>query len=325
MNTIAIIGAGQIGSRHLQALKAVKRPLHINVVDPSEKSLQMAQRRYIEFPAIGEEHSVTYQTSFKQLPSELDIVIVATTSGVRRTVIENLLRKSKVTYLILEKLLFTKKIDYSYIQLHLDKHHIKTWVNCSMRTMPFYRDMKNKFKDSSIYYHVDGSLFGLITNAIHYIDHMAFLTDCYDFKIITDGLNRKHKDSKRRGFLEIDGTLQVNFLNGSKGIFTCYSEGTAPIIVEIMNITYRCISKETENKAYISELSNNWQWEELRSGILFQSTMTTKLVEDILDTGTCKLTPYTQSVKLHLQLLEPLRHFLNKHSQEKIYNFYPFT
>ena len=37
MKKVIIIGAGQIGSRHLQALAAIKTPLDIYVVDPTEK------------------------------------------------------------------------------------------------------------------------------------------------------------------------------------------------------------------------------------------------------------------------------------------------
>ena len=46
MNNICIIGAGQLGSRHLQALKMVLQPLLITVVDPSSESLKMAEERY---------------------------------------------------------------------------------------------------------------------------------------------------------------------------------------------------------------------------------------------------------------------------------------
>ena len=42
MKTIAIIGAGQLGSRHLQALVAVDFPLTVQVVDPSNEALKIA-------------------------------------------------------------------------------------------------------------------------------------------------------------------------------------------------------------------------------------------------------------------------------------------
>ena len=46
MKKVFIIGAGQLGSRHLQALKYVKEALDISVIDPREESLSTAKERY---------------------------------------------------------------------------------------------------------------------------------------------------------------------------------------------------------------------------------------------------------------------------------------
>ena len=48
MYNIAIIGAGQLGSRHLQGLKLAKLPIKIQVVDSSAESLAVAKSRYEE-------------------------------------------------------------------------------------------------------------------------------------------------------------------------------------------------------------------------------------------------------------------------------------
>ena len=44
--SIAVIGAGEVGSRHLQALALLKRPVKIFVVDPSNESLRIAKERF---------------------------------------------------------------------------------------------------------------------------------------------------------------------------------------------------------------------------------------------------------------------------------------
>ena len=43
MKRIFIIGAGQLGSRHLQALKSSSNSLNIFIVDPSLESLNIAK------------------------------------------------------------------------------------------------------------------------------------------------------------------------------------------------------------------------------------------------------------------------------------------
>ncbi len=46
MFNVAIIGAGQLGSRHLQGLKLSSSPLSITVMDSNDESLRVAKERY---------------------------------------------------------------------------------------------------------------------------------------------------------------------------------------------------------------------------------------------------------------------------------------
>src|SRR3989344_7196196 len=160
---IIIIGAGQIGSRHLQALRAVRHPLDIVVYDPSEKSLAQAKGRYDAFPSNASPHSVHYTQQFPEITDRgIDIAILSTNSDARRKMCENLLKFHRVKYIILEKLLFQKKSDFSIIQKLFHKSKTRAWVNCPMRIMPFYKNIKNELGNKKIIYHVSGK-FGLIT------------------------------------------------------------------------------------------------------------------------------------------------------------------
>ena len=118
--------------------------------------------------------------------------------------------------------------------------------------------------------------------------------------------------------------MHVLFKNGSVGDFICNKKGNIPSLVQFHCSKARCIVRETEGKAWVSRADGNWNWQEIGASIPFQSQLTTKLAEDILSKGTCQLTEYEQSAKIHLQLLEPLLKFLNKHSSKK-FNYYPFT
>ena len=48
MINCAIIGAGQIGSRHLQALAQLNSPARIELVDSDPKALAMSEKRFLE-------------------------------------------------------------------------------------------------------------------------------------------------------------------------------------------------------------------------------------------------------------------------------------
>lgn len=323
LKNIYIIGAGQLGSRHLQALKSVNELLNITVVDPNPECLKTAQERYETYPVAIAQHNVSYAIELPQTEENIDIAIIPTNSNVRKQVIVNLLNKHEVRYVVLEKLLFDNHQDYQLITDLFEKKGVKAWVNCSMRMMPFYQNIKSEITDKKIFYHVSGSQFGLVTNAIHYIDHMAYLTDCDEYSLDTSLLDIAPISSKRKGFLELNGTLSVKFSNGSHGIFTCYPTGSTPIQVQIINSDFRAISKENEGKVWVASKKSDWTWREVEFKIPFQSQMTTSVVEELLNSGRCSLAPYAESAKIHLQLLNPLLHFVNKSGLE--YELYPFT
>lgn len=321
MYKVCVIGAGNIGSRHLQGLKKVSFPLSLEVVDPSSESLQIARQRYNQIES-SIDHGISFLKSIEDISEAIDLCIIATSSNVRRKIVEDLLSKSSVKYLILEKMLFQKKEDHSLVEELIKKRGVKTWVNFSMRSIPFYSDLIRDFGKPLIMT-VSGSQYGLITNAIHYIDYIAYLTNCYDFTLDTKGLDPKPIESKRKGFLELNGTLNIHFKDGSFGSFTCFSNGDSPVVIELMSESKRVISKESETKAMISS-SPKWHWVEIDSKIPYQSDITNIVVEEILTKGNCPLTPYEEASRLHLQLLDSLLSFLNQSSGKK-FDLYPFT
>jgi|SRR3989344_4175032 len=320
MKNVLLIGAGNIGSRHLQGLKKVSFPLSIEVLDPSQQSLEISKERYEQIPS-NIDHQIKFINSIEQTSDEIDLAIIATSSNVRADVTQKLLLHSKVKFIIFEKLLFQKKEDYSEIEKLLEEKNIKAWVNCSMRTTPFYSDLKDRISDKKISCVVNGSMYGFITNTIHFIDYMAYLNDCYDFTLETEFLDKKPIESKRKGFLEFTGSLRITFQNGDLGIFICYSDGEAPVTVEIISKDIRAMANETDRTTWLST-KPNWEWEKTATSLPFQSDLTNIVVEDILKQGDCNLTSFKKSSKLHLTLLEGLKDFMNQ--SEKI-DFYPFT
>lgn len=321
---ICIIGAGNIGSRHLQSLKKVIIPLSIQVIDPYPSSLTNAKESYENIEPKKTNHKIRFLEDITDAEKNIDLAIIATSSNVRRKIMEQLFSTSTVKFLVLEKLLFQNYQDYNDMEQLLKRNKTKAWVNCNMRSMPFYKNIKNKLNNKPVEYFVNGGRFGLITNSIHYIDHIAFLTGCLDFTIDTKNIDKKPVKSKRKGFLELNGTLNISFKDGSFASMTCYPKGNAPIIVQIYSEDYRLISKETEGKAWETSPKSDWKWTEIEADIIYQSNLTNTLTQNILKKGDCELPSFHDSAKLHLNLLEELKNFLNKNSKTKYLN-YPFT
>ena len=323
MKNIFIIGAGQLGSRHLQALKNSNNSLNVFIIDPSSESLNIANERYESMPGI-DNNTVTYSKSLNDINcnNKIDIVIIATASNVRANVTRDLLDKFEVKTIIFEKILFQKREDYSIILELLKSKNVKSYVNCPMRMMSFYKEIQSSFKGTKFTYMVSGSQYGLVTNLIHYIDHMAFLNQSIDYTCNANLLENNIFESKRKGFYELNGTFNVYFKNGTQGIFSCESKGNLPGVVQAFNENVHFISRESEGKVLISRKENDWKWEELEFNIPYQSELTAILVEDILKNDSCSLPSYEESVKLHLPYLDSILELINSNNK---FDHYPFT
>jgi hypothetical protein len=317
--SIYIIGAGQLGSRHLQALKQVQTPLQIIVVDPSNASLATARERY-EGTA-GVDHAITFLTDLPSSSSAIDIAIFACNAHVRKQALEKLLDKAAVQYLVLEKLLFDKIEDYASVSNRLENLPTKTFVNCAMRMIPFYGEAKSYFQNQNVTLTVNGSKFGLASNAIHYLDLLAFYSQDSSYVVQVESLDPEMIDSKRPGFKELTGTLIANYSKGSRAILTCLKDGTLPFQVEISSPRVRLISREWEQKAWISEEKNGWKWIEVEAKIPFQSQLTAKLVDDLLTRGSCDLVPFAESKQIHLNFLLGLKAYFKSTDAD----VFPFT
>ncbi len=325
MKAVTVIGAGNIGSRHLQALKAVAEPMRIEVVDPDPASLQTARERYEQAPG-STAHRVEFLSAPPPRGSVYDIAIVSTSSGPRKAAIEELLTRADVRCFVLEKLLFTQPEAYASIPALLRQRGASAWVNCCMRQIPAYQRMRETFRGRRLSYFVSGSraLFGLVTNALHYVDHIAHLTGCSSFTVSTESLDTEALPSKRKGYLELTGTMTVTFSDGSFGAFTCFPDGSAPYVVEIHSGRDRYVGRETEHLSFVSRESDAWRWAESEATIPYQSILSVDLVRSLFERGICELTPLEESIELHRMLLEPLREFLGRKQGEAL-SEYPFT
>ncbi len=321
---VYIIGAGNIGSRHLQALKAVTLPLNIFVIDPSSDSLTTAQSRFESMPEGSVQHRVSYSQSLPEQRDIADVLIVATSSAQRREVLERALAVLDTKYLILEKLLFQNPHDYDEIGQLLQSKNIPTWVNCPMRMMPFYKGIQDSLRDGPFDFRVRATGLGLVTTVIHYLDCMAWLSGSTDFQVDTSQLDTQPIPSKRNGYLELTGILSVVFANGSNGLFTFFPGDVKPHIITIRNQDNHYVIQEVVQKATRAQGQNDWQYVPIEITIPYQSTLTTGLVENLLTAGMCELPSYAESAKIHTTFLEPLRSFLNQHSEME-YAHYPFT
>ncbi|NCI49047.1 Gfo/Idh/MocA family oxidoreductase [Sediminibacterium roseum] len=215
MYNIAIIGAGQLGSRHLQGLMKSTLDLNIAVVDPLESSLAVAKQRAGEIPRGKNKINVNYFTVISELQRTIDFCIVATNSDVRLRVLKEVADRSDVKNMLLEKVLFQDLASYDIAQDLLTEKKIKAWVNSGWRNFPFLKEIRNEVRaPSKMTYVVTGGRWGLACNTIHNMDLLSCLSGIQDFTLDISAIE-KIIPSKRNGFYEMIGTLICRQSNGS--------------------------------------------------------------------------------------------------------------
>lgn len=310
MINIAVIGAGQLGSRHLQALALLKQEVNIQVIDSSDDSLRTAEQRFKEVNS-SFKGTVSFHKELNDLEKNIQVAIIATNSKVRMTVLRNLIAHAKIKYIILEKFLFVKKSDYLEAQKLLEENHVSAWVNCARRMIPFYQHLKKELKGSILFSAV-GNNWGLGCNGIHLLDLFAFLSDSKDIILSNDLLDKNIQESKRSGYIEFTGTITGHTDKHSLHL-SSFASDTSPLHITVNTATARySIQEGATSKVWISRLDKNWEWEEVTFNIPFQSQLTHILVNDLLEKGNCDLPSFRESSHLHLLLLENFTSFLQK-------------
>ncbi|WP_342508855.1 Gfo/Idh/MocA family oxidoreductase [Sporosarcina sp. FSL K6-2383] len=305
MKKIAIIGAGQLGSRHLQALALHESELNIYIVDPLEESLNRSRDRFLEVDYYHNKQ-LSFIHSVKDLPAVLDFVVIATNSLQRLAVLKELLDNSKVHYLLLEKFLFPKIEEYEEAMKLIEEKKVKAYVNCARRMWQSYQELKNKFiNEPNIKLSVMGSNWNLASNAIHFLDLFFFVTNDKTIAIDSSKLDNELIKNKRLGYIELTGTLTGHTIGGNEFTLTSSTlleNVTVEITIESDN--QHCVIKEG-----FQEIHCNGEIEKFE--MFHQSELTHKVFEQLIETETCDLVTFERSVQDHLLLLNAFNGFLN--------------
>jgi len=298
MKHIAVIGAGQLGSRHLQGLVKYLEKLKIFVVDPSLDSLKVAEEREKQ---IVNDHEVIYTQDWDTLPDFLDLVIVATSANIRENIINRLVSNHKVSFLILEKVLFQELDAYERVGKLLVEYNVKTYVNHPRRMFESYRNLKQVLKnENQNIFNVVGGNWGFGCNALHFLDLFIYLSEEKLAEFTTAYIDNELLDSNRKGFIEFTGTITGKLAGGSLFSISSFEGQSSSITVTISNGQERFIIQEGGTpKMY--ELSQKKSFEMMTHdfNVEYQSALTFKLLSELFEDDFCSLPTYDEAKHTH--------------------------
>lgn len=307
--TVAIIGAGNLGRRHLQGVLKVERPLVVWVIDPSQASLDMS-RQMAEESTLGHAQThVFYTQNLNDIPSEPDAVIVATSANVRLKVLMALYDACRPKAVLLEKILFQSLSEFDKAAHLFGKDADRVWVNTARRVMQAHHQIKSFFRDTPITaLTANGGLWGLGTSLIHLIDLLDFYQPGPLHSISTEALDGEILHSKRPGFREITGTFSGH-LGAARFSFTSSPDSTAPLRFFVEAPDRFCVIEESAGRVVFAYPESSVGVEEKRMHFDYISDTTTVVLTAILTDQPINLPNFATSAALHRPLLSALGPF----------------
>lgn len=306
---IVLIGGGQLGSRYLQGLANSSLDLDIFVVDPSKASHETCKERIREVNNNFDFNKYHELSSIEWLPKEINLVIISTQADVRFRILESILNQGlNIDSMILEKVLFQNIDEYDLSLDLVNKSNIKCWVNCTRRAIPIYKKIKSKLINKSINsIQLVGGEWGLVSNSIHYIDLINFITGSAKIKInLLDNLVIPSQSiSKRIGVYESSGVIEGNCGNTK---FKLFSE-KASAKNHILKIeTSTNVIEIDEIKGKVLYKNNEVSYEE---NFIFPnlSEIAGKIIESILLKDMCELPDLETSINSHMPFIKEINYY----------------
>jgi hypothetical protein len=325
MYNFLLVGAGQLGSRHLQALAQCDfGDVTIYVVDPSQESLDIAKVRFDQIETSSQIKNIHFYTHLSEIKEVIDFGVVATGANCRLQVIEQIFSNLKVNNLLLEKVLFQSVEQLNAATALFEKFETEVWVNCPRRMFFIYKILKEKLAgESTVTLSVTGNDWGLACNSIHFIDLWAFLSNSKNYQMDFSCLSPEIIESKRPGYKEVTGSLSGSNNGSGFTLSSIVKDMPASININIETDNF-LISVDESTGLCVIEHRNSGFKEEISFSILYQSQLTQLVAKSVVLDRCSSLTTFAESAALHQPLLAGLLIFFNDKSNIQ-YTICPIT
>jgi hypothetical protein len=201
--TVALIGLGNIGFRHLQGLSRVGSRLRLVAVDPDQAALDRASAEWAS--TVGTPLDTT--SDLLALPRDTRVAIIATSAAGRLDLLRHVLAHTAPEVVVLEKVVFQRLHDFDEAASLAEASGAKILVNCPRRMWPLYQSLvriSDRVGEFALSFRCRN--LGLACNSVHFIDALQFLTHNATPRLVRSDLGEVFP-SKRAGYFEVFGSL----------------------------------------------------------------------------------------------------------------------
>ena len=314
-NKILLVGCGQLGSRHLQAVAALKNISEIHIVDSNNSSLELGKRRLLETVDLNKDIVFKWANEISNTIGHGDLCIIATHAKGRTELIKKIYEELGYKNFLIEKIVSQSLYDYKGLMDFCDSNDILVWVNCKTRAYAVHKYIKSRLDPSEliVFSEIAGN-HGLANNGVHAADLFLF----YDGTAKINSAGSKideilHSSKRGNDIYDLSGVLHGYTDKGSRFILSFSKEHLNPDMIYISSKNQRFTIDHLNNFSHESYADTGWEWKkiDIKENILV-SEMTKKFVTDILSKNSCELPTLKVCFPSHEFILSEALPYFNK-------------
>jgi len=248
---ILLVGCGNIGFRHLEALSNIDLPLNIYIVEINSNNIKRAKN-------LLNEKKINYEiiNNINEIKANyFDICIIATCSDIRLSIIKNIMDNSNIKYIsniVLEKVCFQNLKQFNEYEKIIKKYkNTKTYISSPWNLFYSYKNLSRLNNPK-----IKITCPNLLSNLIHIIIYLKKLSFNLELKV---NKNYKIINSKRENFKEIIGNfyndnILITIPDEKNKISMEFIENNKKIL--ITDNDYNITFKYFEDNKLIEEINN---------------------------------------------------------------------
>ena len=315
---VLLIGCGQLGSRHLQALACMDEISRIDVVEISPESIVLGKERLKGLPGVNTKISIQWHASLNDIRFEFDLCVVATSARGRVELVKALIERGCKRF-ILEKIVAQSTEDYDDLLRVVEASGVKAWVDMPTRAFQIHKYIKNRLSSGEPITFIEaGGNWGLACNGIHYIDLFVYYDESSILEpeaFLIDPL--LHSSKRGEMYKDLSGVICGRSDKGSRIILSYAKDHKNADVVSIFSTKAR----------FMVDIVNGWAQEEMGDGQwrridiqenIYVSHTTKIFVRDIFKRDCCELPSLRESRISHLFLLDNLQAHFNRLSGQAL-------
>lgn len=310
---VLLIGCGQLGSRHLQAVASLKEVGEICVVDPNAASIGLGKERLKQIPDLNSNIIFSWHQKLNENCLGGDLCVIATQARIRPQVFKKVATEYGYKKFLIEKIVSQSIEEYEDMLSFSEDKEVSTWVNCKARTFGIHKYIKSRLRPSEqITFSAIGGNHGLANNGIHEVDLFVFHDGAVNLYRSGSEIDEVLHSSKRGSQIcDLSGSLYGYSDKGSKFMVSFAASHVSPDHITINSPSCRFIVDHFQKFAYESYPESDWVWRKIPINEEWQvSHMTKEFASRILEEDNCELPTLRDCYPAHKFILrELLPHF----------------